>query len=138
MNSCPVIVEKKGSAPLNRSLVFVLYPWQFFLTTRCPGSWKTGCQYPRVDIHSGWFLFVLIIYYIYRLKVSFSLKTVGDGFCAEKVRTYNFPQNRVTDHQVGLTLKKLDVILSGELGEIVQSLQEKERCDRRQRPLYIP
>jgi peptide chain release factor 1 len=56
---------------------------------------------------------------------------VGSGERAEKVRTYNFPQNRITDHQVELTLKKLDRVLEGDLGEIVDALREQERSRRR-------
>lgn len=56
---------------------------------------------------------------------------VGSGERAEKVRTYNFPQNRVTDHQVDVTLKKLDMVIEGDLGEIIDALREKEREDRR-------
>lgn len=56
---------------------------------------------------------------------------VGGGERAEKVRTYNYPQNRVTDHQVNLTLKKLDVIVEGALQEIIDALREKEREDRK-------
>jgi len=52
---------------------------------------------------------------------------VGAGTRAEKVRTYNYPQNRVTDHQVNLTLKKLDVIMEGELNEITDALRQNER-----------
>ncbi len=60
---------------------------------------------------------------------------VGGGMRAEKVRTYNFPQNRVTDHQVELTLNKLDMVLEGALDEIVDALMEKERLDRRKQPV---
>ncbi len=60
---------------------------------------------------------------------------VGSGMRAEKVRTYNFPQNRVTDHQVEVTLKKLDMVLEGELDEIVDALRERERQERRKQPL---
>lgn len=60
---------------------------------------------------------------------------VGGGMRAEKVRTYNFPQNRVTDHQVELTLNKLDMVLEGDLGEIVEALKEKDQRDRRKQPL---
>lgn len=60
---------------------------------------------------------------------------VGAGMRAEKVRTYNFPQNRVTDHQVDVTLKKLDMVLEGELDDIINALMEKERTDRRKQPL---
>ncbi len=56
---------------------------------------------------------------------------VGRGTRAEKVRTYNFPQNRVTDHQANLTLKKLDRIIEGDLDEIVAALQQKERQERK-------
>jgi len=55
---------------------------------------------------------------------------VGTGQRAEKVRTYNYPQNRVTDHQVDITLKKLDMVMEGNLDEIIDALQEKERHDR--------
>ena len=47
---------------------------------------------------------------------------VGTGDRSEKVRTYNFPQNRVTDHRIGLTLHRLGAILEGELDEIVDAL----------------
>lgn len=57
---------------------------------------------------------------------------VGTGMRAEKVRTYNYPQNRVTDHQVDLTLKKLDYVMEGELDEIVDALRAKERDDRKE------
>lgn len=56
---------------------------------------------------------------------------IGSGMRAEKVRTYNFPQNRVTDHQVDLTLKKLDMVLEGNLDEITEALRAKEREERR-------
>ena len=47
---------------------------------------------------------------------------VGTGDRSEKIRTYNFPQTRVTDHRIGLTLHKLDQVLDGDLDEIVESL----------------
>lgn len=61
---------------------------------------------------------------------------VGSAMRSEKVRTYNFPQNRVTDHQVEMTLKKLDMVIEGDLDEIIQALMLKEQQDRRkQSPL---
>lgn len=58
---------------------------------------------------------------------------VGGGMRAEKVRTYNYPQNRITDHQVNLTLKKLDVVMQGAaLQEIIHALQEDERENRKE------
>lgn len=64
-------------------------------------------------------------------------KQVGTGMRAEKVRTYNYPQNRVTDHQINLTLKKLDIVMQGELDDIIEGLLEKERIERRKQSLEI-
>jgi peptide chain release factor 1 len=47
---------------------------------------------------------------------------VGSGDRSERIRTYNFPQGRVTDHRIGLTLYKLDGILQGDIDEIIDSL----------------
>jgi peptide chain release factor 1 len=47
---------------------------------------------------------------------------VGTGDRSEKIRTYNFPQNRVTDHRIGLTLHRLDQVLAGDLDEIIDGL----------------
>lgn len=47
---------------------------------------------------------------------------VGSGDRSERIRTYNFPQGRVTDHRIGLTLHKLDAILNGDLDEIISAL----------------
>ncbi len=63
---------------------------------------------------------------------------VGAGMRAEKVRTYNFPQNRVTDHQVDVTLKNLDMVLEGDMDDIIAALMEKERVDRRKQPHASP
>jgi peptide chain release factor 1 len=48
---------------------------------------------------------------------------VGSGDRSERIRTYNFPQNRLTDHRIGLTLYKLDRIIEGELGELLDPLR---------------
>ena len=47
---------------------------------------------------------------------------VGSGDRSEKIRTYNFPQNRVTDHRIGLTLHQLDIVMDGRLDPIVEAL----------------
>lgn len=57
---------------------------------------------------------------------------VGTGQRAEKVRTYNFPQNRVTDHQANITLSKLDMVIAGDLDEIVDALRVREYEIRKQ------
>lgn len=56
---------------------------------------------------------------------------VGSGMRAEKVRTYNYPQNRVTDHQINLTLKKLDRVMEGDLEEILYELRKQEHEARK-------
>jgi peptide chain release factor 1 len=48
---------------------------------------------------------------------------VGSGDRSERIRTYNFPQGRMTDHRIGLTLYRLDAIMSGDIGEIVDALR---------------
>lgn len=62
---------------------------------------------------------------------------VGRGMRAEKVRTYNYPQNRITDHQIELTLKKLDVLMTGNIDEIIDALMQHERDERRNKPYSI-
>ena len=54
---------------------------------------------------------------------------VGKGDRSEKIRTYNYPQNRVSDHRIGLTLQKLDVIIDGKLDEIVDALIAHEQLE---------
>jgi len=55
---------------------------------------------------------------------------VGTGDRSAKIRTYNFPQNRVTDHRINLTLYRLDEILEGELDEIIDALRVARQAER--------
>ena len=55
---------------------------------------------------------------------------VGTGERAEKIRTYNFPQRRVSDHRVNLTVHNLEAVLGGELGELTASLEADEKRRR--------
>ncbi|MBR4695213.1 MAG: peptide chain release factor 1 [Selenomonadaceae bacterium] len=55
---------------------------------------------------------------------------VGSGDRSERIRTYNFPQGRVTDHRIGLTLHKLDSVLDGELEEILGALITADRAEK--------
>jgi peptide chain release factor 1 len=52
---------------------------------------------------------------------------IGSGERAEKMRTYNFPENRVTDHRIKLTLHRLDQVLDGDLGELTEALRAEEQ-----------
>ena len=55
---------------------------------------------------------------------------VGTGDRSERIRTYNFPQNRVTDHRIGLTIQKLDQIIEGKLDEVIDALILEEQAER--------
>ena len=55
---------------------------------------------------------------------------IGTGGREEKIRTYNFPQNRVTDHRIGLTVYNLDRVMDGNLGELTSALQAADLADR--------
>ena len=52
---------------------------------------------------------------------------IGSGDRSERIRTYNFPQNRVTDHRIGLTLYSLDSFLLGDIGGMLESLAIADR-----------
>jgi peptide chain release factor 1 len=54
---------------------------------------------------------------------------IGSGDRSERIRTYNFPQNRVTDHRIDLTLYKLDLFMQGDMGEIIEGLGMRARED---------
>src|SRR5438552_3022238 len=58
---------------------------------------------------------------------------IGTGGREEKIRTYNFPQNRVTDHRIGLTVYNLDQVMDGNLSELIQSLQTADVAERLKR-----
>lgn len=55
---------------------------------------------------------------------------VGTGDRSERIRTYNFPQGRVTDHRIGLTLHKLDFVLNGELEELINALITADQSEK--------
>src|SRR5205085_3089946 len=63
---------------------------------------------------------------------------VGTGERSEKIRTYNYPQNRVSDHRVGLTLHRLDSIMNGDIAEIVDSLSAHFQAERLRNPPEDP
>jgi peptide chain release factor 1 len=57
---------------------------------------------------------------------------VGSGERSEKIRTYNYPQNRITDHRIGLTLYRLDTIVDGDLDELIDELATTDEAERLQ------
>ena len=55
---------------------------------------------------------------------------VGTGMRNERIRTYNFPQGRVTDHRIGLTLYQIDDIMNGGLDEVIDGLVTADQAER--------
>jgi peptide chain release factor 1 len=55
---------------------------------------------------------------------------VGSGMRNERIRTYNFPQGRVTDHRIGLTLYKIESILDGGLDELIDALVTADQAEK--------
>ena len=55
---------------------------------------------------------------------------VGSGMRNERIRTYNFPQGRVTDHRIGLTLYKIDAVMDGDLDELIDALVTADQAER--------
>ena len=55
---------------------------------------------------------------------------VGTGDRSERIRTYNYPQGRVTDHRIGLTLHRLEQILNGALDEVIDALITEDQAEK--------
>jgi peptide chain release factor 1 len=55
---------------------------------------------------------------------------VGSGDRSDKIRTYNFPQNRITDHRIGLTLYNLNLVIEGDLDELMEKLKIADRAEK--------
>ena len=55
---------------------------------------------------------------------------IGSGDRSERIRTYNFPQNRLTDHRIGLTIHRLTDIMDGNIQEIIDALSTADRAEK--------
>ena len=55
---------------------------------------------------------------------------VGSGDRSERIRTYNFPQGRISDHRIGLTLYKLDYFLDGDLDDVIDALITSDQAEK--------
>jgi peptide chain release factor 1 len=67
---------------------------------------------------------------LHRARAEQRRTMIGSGDRSERIRTYNFPQNRLTDHRINLTLYRLDAIIAGDLGEVVQALKDYDKKQR--------
>ena len=54
---------------------------------------------------------------------------IGSGDRSERIRTYNFPQGRITDHRINLTLYKVDYIMDGDLKDLIEALTSEHQAD---------
>jgi peptide chain release factor 1 len=61
---------------------------------------------------------------------AFRKSMIGSGDRSERIRTYNFPQNRLTDHRINLTLYKLDAVMEGDVGEVIEALKISVKEER--------
>lgn len=57
-------------------------------------------------------------------------KQVGTGDRSERIRTYNYPQGRITDHRIGMTIYSLDRFLNGEIGDMIDALATAETAEK--------
>ena len=55
---------------------------------------------------------------------------IGSGDRSQKIRTYNYPQNRVTDHRINLSLYSLEKIMAGDMGDIIAALKDHDKQQR--------
>lgn len=72
-------------------------------------------------------------YYVSQVEEKFGAERkikIGSGERSEKIRTYNYPQNRVTDHRIGFTIQKLDRVMEGDLQEIIDALINEEQKEK--------
>lgn len=67
---------------------------------------------------------------VYQEQKSQRRSLVGTGDRSDKIRTYNFPQNRLTDHRINLTLYNLDRVMEGDIGGVIEALQMAENADK--------
>ncbi|HWG46060.1 MAG TPA: peptide chain release factor 1 [Gemmataceae bacterium] len=67
---------------------------------------------------------------LHRARAEQRRTLIGSGDRSERIRTYNFPQNRVTDHRINLNLYKLDAIIAGNIGELIQALRDFDKKQR--------
>ena len=61
------------------------------------------------------------------LQSAFEGSKIGHGDRSEKIRTYNYPQNRVTDHRIGFTIQQLDRVMEGKIDSIIEALVTEDQ-----------
>ena len=110
--------------------------------THLPTNTVVSCQDEKSQIKNRAKAMRVLRSRLYELKLQEQQKQIteerrsmiGSGDRSEKIRTYNFPQNRVTDHRIGLTLHQLDRVMDGKLEEIVESLISYYQSEKLRQP----
>ena len=108
--------------------------------THKPSGIVVACQQERSQFQNRERAMKMLRSKLYEAKVLAQTESVTatrrsmvkSGDRSEKIRTYNFPQNRVTDHRIGLTLYNLNEIINGKLDELVERLKLADRAERLQ------
>ncbi|MDV3143941.1 MAG: peptide chain release factor-like protein, partial [Candidatus Phytoplasma australasiaticum] len=103
--------------------------------THKPTGISVACQIGKSQHENKEKAFALLktrVYHIFltekqQKEEKYKRDLIGKGDRSEKIRTYNYPQNRITDHRIGLTLQKLDIIMEGKLDLIIQCLIEENQ-----------
>ena len=102
--------------------------------THIPTGIVISCQDEKSQIKNKAKAFKVLRAKLHELKkqeahdeeASLRKSQVGTGDRSEKIRTYNFPQSRLTDHRIGLTIYSLEKVMEGDLGEVVESLNNAD------------
>lgn len=106
--------------------------------THKPSGIIVACQQERSQLQNRERAMKMLRSKLYEMKLQEQLSAqaaarksmVGSGDRSDKIRTYNFPQNRVTDHRIGLTLYNLDSVIDGDIDELIEQLRIAEKAER--------
>ena len=106
--------------------------------THLPTNTVVSCQIERSQIQNREIAMQMLKAKLYALKQAEQDEKIGNerrlkvgtGERSEKIRTYNYPQNRVTDHRIGYTVQKLDRIIEGDLEDVVIALINADQQDK--------
>ena len=106
--------------------------------THIPTNTVVQCQQERSQLQNREKCFEMLYTKLYDLELQKKQteernnrkSQVGSGDRSERIRTYNYPQNRVTDHRIGLTIQKLDQIMEGKLDELLEALRIAEQAEK--------
>ena len=97
-----------------------------------PSGIVVACQEERSQVQNREKCMQMLASKLYQIETSERRSQVGTGMRNERIRTYNFPQGRVTDHRIGLTLYKIDSIMDGDLDELIDALVTADQAEKLQ------